>query len=99
MRPQLRVNTTAVQAMATRWDTSAGELYAAVRPAVLGLSCQPSAAAVNAGYADIAAFTTTLAARVAARATHVSKADADYITNETNSADELAAVAKPVIGV
>ncbi len=47
--------------MATRWGASAGELSATPAPAGLGLSCQPSAAAVNAAHAEITAFTTALA--------------------------------------
>jgi len=61
---QLRVDTAGLQAMATRWDASAGELNESVAPARLGLSFQASAAAVNAAHADITAFTTALATRV-----------------------------------
>jgi hypothetical protein len=57
MQKQLRVDTVGVQAMASSWGTSAGELSETVTPNGFGLSCQPSAAAVNAAHADIAAFT------------------------------------------
>jgi hypothetical protein len=93
------VSASPVQAMATRWGASAGELNATVAPAGLGLSCQPSATAVNAAHAQIAAFTAALAARVGVRATHVAEADTRYIANEADSANQLAAVAHPVIGV
>jgi hypothetical protein len=92
MPQQLRVDTVGVQAMAGRWDASAGELSETVAPNGFGLSCQPSAAAVNAAHADITAFTAALATRVSVRATHVAEADTRYITNEADSATELAAV-------
>ena len=78
----LRVDTAGVRAMATRWVASVGELNATVAPAGIGLSCQASAAAVNAAHADIMAFTAALAARVGTRATHVAEADARYLANE-----------------
>jgi hypothetical protein len=99
MQQQLRVDTAAVQAMATRWDTSVGELNATAPPAGLGLSCHSSVAAVNAAHANITAFTAALAAWVGVRATHVAQADTHYIANETSSANQLAAVSHPVIGV
>ena len=95
----LRVDTAGVQAMATRWGASAGDLNAAAPSAELGLSCQPSTAAVNTAHADITAVAAALAARVDARATHVAEADTLYIVNETHSADQLAAVAHPVTDV
>lgn len=72
---QLRVDTAGLQAMATRWDASAGELNETVAPARLGLSFQASAAAVNAAHADITAFTTALATRVGTHAIRVAQAD------------------------
>jgi len=96
---QLRVNTAGLQTVATRWGASVDELSETASPAGLGLSCQASTAAVNAAHADIAAFTAALAARVSTRTTHVAEAGAGYIANETSSANQLAAVANPVIGV
>jgi hypothetical protein len=96
---RLRVDTTGVQAMASRWGASVGELNPGVAPTGLGLSCQASAAAVHAAHADVTAFTAVLAARVGVRATHVAAADTRYITIEADSANQLAAVAHPVIGV
>lgn len=97
MRQQLHVDTAGVQAMAGRWGASVGELNTTA-PAGLGLSCQPSAAAVNAAHTDITAFTAALATQVGARATAVTAADTRYVANEANSANELAAVAHPVTG-
>jgi hypothetical protein len=99
MQQQLRVDTAAVEAMASRWGASAGELGATTAPAGLGLSCQASAAAVNAAHADITAFTAALAARVGVRATHVAEADTRYIANEADSSNELAALASPANAV
>lgn len=62
----------------------------------LGLSFQASAAAVNAAHADITAFTTALATRVGTHAIRVAEADTHYLTNEADSANELAAAARPI---
>jgi hypothetical protein len=99
MQQTLRIDTTGVQAMATRWGASVGELNATVAPAGLGLSCQSSAAAVNAAHGDIAAFTAELAARVSVRVIGVAEAETRYIANEADSATELAAVTHPVTSV
>ncbi|HZC10746.1 MAG TPA: hypothetical protein VE485_12070, partial [Mycobacterium sp.] len=69
MQQTLRVDTAGVQTMAARWGASVGDLDDTVAPAGLGLSCQVSAAAVNAAHVDVAAFTSGLAARVSLRAT------------------------------
>jgi hypothetical protein len=76
-----------------------GELNTAAAPSGLGLSCQASAAAVDAARADIAAFAAALAARVGTRATHVTEADTRYLANEADAAKELTAVADQVTGV
>lgn len=89
---QLSVETAALQAMATRWGALAGELTETVAHACLGLSSQPSAAAVNAAQADIGSFTAELANRVDMRARHVADADSRYVAKDAHSADEMAAV-------
>ena len=99
MSQLVRVDTAGMRAMAARWGASVGELKETVAPAGLGLSCQPSAVAVNAGHADIAFFTAALANRVRTRAIHVAEAESRYLANEADSANELAAVAQWVIGV
>jgi hypothetical protein len=99
VQQELRVDTAGVQAMATRWGVSVGELDETVAPAGLGLSCQASAAAVNAAHADVTAFTAALATQVESRATHVAEADTRYIANEADSTTELAAVTPPATGV
>jgi hypothetical protein len=68
-------------------------------PEGLGLSCQASAAAVDAAHVDVAAFTAGLAARVGVRATGVAQADTRYLAQEAVSATELAALAPPVTSV
>ena len=95
----LRVDTAGVQAMAVRWGASAGDLAKTAAPAGFGLSCQASAAAVNAAHVDVAAFTAGLAARVGVRATSVPQADSCYLSQEAASATELAAVAPRLISV
>ncbi|MEB3983513.1 hypothetical protein OQ968_19865 [Mycobacterium sp. 663a-19] len=96
---ELRVDTAGLPAMAGRWAASAEELDQAAAPAGLGLSCQASAAAVNVAHADVTAFTAALAARVGTHSPHVGEANAGYLANEAQSADEMEAVAPPVTGV
>jgi hypothetical protein len=92
--PHLRVDAAALRAMATNWSTSVGELTETTAPVRLGLSSQPSAAAVNAPHADVA-YTADLAARVDMRAQHVTDAHTHYIAQEFHSVGELAAVSDP----
>jgi hypothetical protein len=72
----LRVDTSAVQTMATRWAASVADLDDTVAPAGVGFSCQVSAAEVNAAHVDVAAFTARLAARVGSHATRAAEVDA-----------------------
>jgi hypothetical protein len=95
----LRVDTAGVDAMATRWGASVGDLTGTVAPAGLGLSCQVSAAAVNSAHVDVAAFTAGLAARVGERAGGVARADTSYRAQEAASATALVAVLQPMISV
>jgi phage protein D len=53
---------------------------------------------VNAAHADIAAFISALATHVNTRANRVAEADTRFIANDADSANELAAVARPVAG-
>jgi hypothetical protein len=99
MSQLLRVDTAALQAMATRWGVSVGELSATPAPARLGSSCHASAVAVNAALADVTAFTAALATRVGGHATHVCEADTGYLANEANAANAMASVIPPVTGV
>lgn len=93
------MDTAVLQGMATRWGAAADELNATLAPAGLGFSCQASAAAVNAAHAEISAFTAALAARVGTHSTQIGEADAGYLANEAESANEMSAVAPRVIGV
>lgn len=89
------MDTAAVQAMATRWGNSAGDLHAVAAPSGLGLSCQTSAAAVDAAHAEVAAFTTGLAARVGQHASGVVAADTSYLAQEAESTAAMSAVYQP----
>lgn len=99
VRQTLRVNTDGLRAMAARWGDSVGTFDETVAPAGLGLSCQVSAAAVNAAHVDVAEFTGGLAARVGVRATRVAQADTWYLAEEAVSSAVLAAVAPSVTRV
>ncbi|BBZ45847.1 hypothetical protein [Mycobacterium parmense] len=98
MQP-LRVDTAAVRAMATRWGAAAGELSETVTPAEAGLSCQPSAAAVSAAHAEVAAFIASLAGRVGAHSARVGVADSGYLANEADAVDQMLVVAPRMSGV
>lgn len=91
---ELRVDTADVQAMAARWGVSAGELHQTQAPSGLGLSCQASAAAVDAAHLDVAAFASGLAARVHGHANGVVAADANYLAQEAESATTLSALSE-----
>lgn len=95
---ELRVDTAGLPTMAGRWAASTGELTATSAPAELGLSGQPSAAAVNAAHVDIAAFAAAYAARVGTHSIHLDDANAGYLTNEAESANQMEALAPRVIG-
>ncbi|OBH23846.1 hypothetical protein A5692_05650 [Mycobacterium sp. E342] len=95
----VRVSTAALQVMATGWAASADELEALAAPTASGFSCQASASAVNVAHADVTAFTAALASRVRAQATRVTEADGRYDVNETDSADEMAAVVHSTIAL
>jgi hypothetical protein len=92
---QLRVDSAGLQTMASRWEALVGELGRTTAPAGLAVSSQASAVAVRAAHADITDFAAELATRVGARATHVAHADARYVSNEADSAEELGAVVGP----
>ncbi len=96
---ELRVDTAALQAMASRWSTSASELTEAEIPSMPGTSDQPSATAVNAAHADVGVFNTELASRVNLRATHVANANTQYIAGEDHSASELDGALNPTTTV
>ena len=97
MEQELRVDTAGVHAMAARWGASADDLYETAAPTGLGLSCQTSAAAVNAAHIDVTAFTAGLAARVGERASGVVQADLSYLFQEAASTATVAAVFQPMI--
>lgn len=92
MSERLRVDTAAVHTVASGWHGLVSELNGSAPSAQLGLSCQPSAAAVVAAHGDAAAFVHALAMQVRDHATQVVEAGRSYLSNEANSADELGAV-------
>jgi hypothetical protein len=91
------VDAAGVHSMATSWCASVGDLNETVAPTGLGLSCQTSAAAVNAAHVDVTAFTAGLAARVGERGSGVVHADLSYLFQEAASTATVAAVFQPMI--
>jgi hypothetical protein len=88
----LRVDTAGVHAMVARWGTHVDELGEVVAPTGLGLSCQTSAAAVEAAHGDVAAFTAGLASRVGERAAGVVQDATSYLSQEAASTAAVAAI-------
>ena len=95
---RLQVDTQGVRVMAARWGALTRNLSGDM-PVGLGLPCQPSAAAMDAGQADVAVVMAGLTGQLQARATKVSTADSRYAANEAGSADLLAGPNNSVIGV
>lgn len=78
-------------ARASGWHGLAAEL-GAVAPAEMGLSCQASAAAVNAVHASAAAAGEAFAARTQITALKTAAASLAYVSTEANSADIIDAI-------
>jgi len=74
-----------------------GDLHQVVAPTGLGLSCQSTAAAIDAAHVDVAAFTAGLASRIGGRATGVVAATSSYLAQEAASTVALAAGFQPMI--
>ncbi|KAA8955763.1 hypothetical protein [Mycobacterium sp.] len=87
----LRVATDQLLATASGWHGLSADL-AAVPPTGLGLSCQASAAAVNAVHAGAAAAGEAFAARTQTTAVKTAVASAAYVSTEANSKDLLDAI-------
>ena len=83
--------------MATRWGAAVGDLHEVVPPTGLGLSCQTSAAAVEAAHLEVTAFAAGLAARVGEHAGGVVEDTTSYLAQEAASSAALAAALNPVV--
>ncbi|VBA55033.1 hypothetical protein LAUMK142_04920 [Mycobacterium pseudokansasii] len=94
----VRINTASVQETTTGWSVLAAGTTAVMPPAITGLSCQPSAAAVSAADAMMSGFAAALSARITSYTGKVTAAVDGYTANEANSAAEMTAVA-PVVMV
>jgi len=83
-------------AMAAQWQSQVAQLTTAP---TLGLSCQPSAAAVDVGHTAIEVAAPSLMGQMEDGAAKVAADDAGYNAREAHSAAELAAVANWVTGL
>ena len=100
MESALRVDTAGLQAIASRWRAFTGDPNRGGESGgVPGLPCQPTAAAMNAGHADVTAGTAVLAGRLLAGVARVVEADRGYTANEADSAAMLSLVAESEIGI
>jgi hypothetical protein len=99
MESALRVDAAGLHAIASRWRAFTGDLNGGGESGLVpGLPCQPTAAAVNAGHADVTAGTAVLAGRLLAGVARVVEADRGYTANEADSAAMLSLVADSEIG-
>jgi hypothetical protein len=87
----LRAATPELHTTASGWRTLAAELTGTA-PSVSGLSFQPSAAAVTAIHAGVAAASGVLTARTLMTAAKTTSAATAYTNNEATSADWLNAL-------
>jgi hypothetical protein len=87
----LRVATNDLLAAANRWHGLSAELGGAA-PSEVGLSCQASAAAVNAVHAGVAAAGAEFAERTQVTAVKTAAAGTAYASNEANSSALLGAI-------
>jgi hypothetical protein len=87
----LRAATRELHTTASGWRTLAAELTGTA-PSVSGLSFQPSAAAVTAFHAGVAAASGVLTARTLMTAAKTTSAATAYSNNEATSADRLGAL-------
>jgi hypothetical protein len=88
----LRVATDELLAAASSWHGLSAELLTTTTPSGLGLSCQASAAAVNAVHASAAAAGAAFAARTQLTALKTTAARLAYLSTEANSEHILDAV-------
>jgi hypothetical protein len=91
----LRVPIDDMLSTASTWYGLTAEL-AAVAPSGAGLSCQASAAAVNAVHAGTSAAGETFAARTQITAVKTAAASVAYASTEANSAEILDAITESV---
>ena len=89
----LRVATNELLAAANGWHGLSAELGGAV-PSEVGLSCQASAAAVNAVHAGAAAAGEAFAARTQTTAAKTAAAGTAYASNEADSSALLGAITR-----
>lgn len=89
---KLRVATDQLLTTANDWHGLTGELLTTASPSGLGLSCQASAAAVNAVHAGVAAAGEAFAARTQITAVKTAAASFAYTSTEADSQDLLDAI-------
>ncbi|OMC44090.1 hypothetical protein A5745_16770 [Mycobacterium sp. IS-2888] len=88
----LRVPTSDLLATASGWHGLGAELIPAAVPSGLGLSCQASAAAVNAVHASAAAAGGAFATRTQLTALKTAAAALGYASSDVDSADLIDAI-------
>ena len=88
MDDELRVGVDDLGAAANRFEATAGELVGGAS-AGAGLSCQTSAAAVQAVHADAATTRAALAARMESTGIKVGAANATYVEQEVESTTRI----------
>lgn len=88
----IRVHAAGLSALASHCDERAVLVGSIATPSISGNGLQPSAAAVQAAHADVAATGTRLMARIQATAAAAWAAAVEYAATDTASAADIAAV-------
>jgi hypothetical protein len=89
----IEVDAAALSTLAHRCEQQASRLERITLPATLGEQVQPSAVAISAAYADIAAACARFAARMYDTAAAVSAAASGYAATEDSATNALSTVA------
>jgi hypothetical protein len=91
----IEVDPLGLSALAGHCEEQAARLGSMATPSFSGGGFQPSAAAVQAAHADVAAAGARLMARMQSTAAAASTAAVGYVSTETSSTADIAAVAQP----
>lgn len=88
----VRVNVDDLRVTAARYEASSAELAGGAPAIGAGLSCQPSAAAVQAVHAGAATVLAVAAARAVDTGTGIAEADTCYVGTEVESVAQVRAL-------
>jgi hypothetical protein len=97
--PLIEVDPLGLLALAGHCEAQATRLASIATPALTAGGFQPSAAAVEAAHADVAAVGARLTARMQATATTAWAAAGEYLSTDTSSAAHVASLGAEASGI